>query len=141
MPKILGLDVGDKRVGVAISDDDRNNAKPLATYNRANYQAEKQLIDIITQYAIDTIVVGLPLSEDNKPTEQSEKIQNFCRRLQRRVKINIIYIDEYMSSFFAKQRLGITGSADRKTRKAGEIDANAAAIILQDYLNQGLPGR
>ena len=136
MSKIIGLDVGNKRVGVALADTEVKIASPHATFLRAKYAAEKQILDMIDQFSIMTVIVGLPLSEQGEETKQSEAIRKFIRRLSNRSSANFIYIDEYGTSLSAKQGLGIKGQAHRAQRIDGKIDALAACEILQLYLNQ-----
>lgn len=133
MSRILGLDVGDVRVGTALSDEHGTFAFPHKVLRRARGEAEAQLIQLIAEHGISTVVVGIPLTADGGATPQSAKVENFCRRLQRRTNIEVVYIDEYLSSQAAADRLAEAGKARHDIE---EIDAQAAAIILQEYLDR-----
>lgn len=133
---ILALDVGDKRVGTAIVDSSTKRAIPFRTFTRAKYTAEQAIIETISQKEINLLVVGLPLDAQLRPTTQAEKIQNFCRRLLKRIDIKLIYVDEILSSEEAKERLKLSSKKKAMTaRKSGAIDSMSAAVILQRYLD------
>ena len=137
MPIILGLDVGDVRVGVALSDLSALIASPFATYDRAQGRAEKAILELCQNRNVSIIVVGLPLNDDNSKNEQCLKVENFCRRLLKRVALEIHYVDEYASSVDAEERLAVSrGRKNGRGRAKGELDAAAAAIILQTFLDQ-----
>jgi len=128
---ILGLDVGSKRVGTALADEISPIAQPFRTYERANYVAERAIITLIKERKIACVVIGLPLAADGSRTKACDAVENFGRRLLKRIDFKLIYIDEYLSSEEAKQRLNRKiGSANR-----GVIDSAAACIILQNYLD------
>jgi putative Holliday junction resolvase len=131
MSLILGIDVGTKRVGTALADEQSPIAQPFRTFDRAKYKAEQAIIDLITARNIKTVVVGLPLSADGSKNPSCERVENFCRRLLKRVNFQLAYVDEYLSSEEAKQRLNRRiGRTNR-----GVIDSAAACIILQNYLD------
>jgi putative Holliday junction resolvase len=79
--------------------------------------------------------VGLPLNEQGEETDSSLFVRNYCRRLQKRVEINIEYIDEWGSTIEAKQRLIETKKLPIRSKEKGIIDAQSACIILQSYIN------
>ena len=130
---LLGLDVGDKRVGVAICR--AGVVTPIGAFNRAKGQAETQILKMIKEHGVETLVVGLPLDESGQETQQSEKIRGFCRRIEKRSEASIHYIDEYGSSAEAKQRLAEGGRKQQLARRSGMIDAVSASIILQSFLD------
>ena len=128
---ILGIDVGSKRVGTALADEKSPIANPFRTFDRAKYKAEQAIIELIEQRDIKSVVVGLPLSADGTKNPACSTVENFCRRLLKRVNFELTYVDEYLSSEDAKQRLNRrVGRANR-----GVIDSAAACIILQNYLD------
>ena len=128
---ILGIDVGSKRVGTALADEKSPVAHPFRTFERAKYKAEQAIIGLIEQRDIKTVVVGLPLGADGSKNPACEAVENFCRRLLKRVNFELAYVDEYLSSDEAKQRLNKRiGRTNR-----GVIDSAAACIILQNYLD------
>lgn len=133
MASIIGLDIGDKRVGVAIAQEGAIVARPFVTYNRAQGEAEKQILKLLEKESVSLIVAGLPLNQNDEPTLQSERTVRFCERLKKRSKVGIIYEDEYLSSREAQEVLGASG---RGRHRQAEIDQVSAAIILQRYLDR-----
>ncbi|MET3616674.1 putative Holliday junction resolvase [Peptoniphilus olsenii] len=134
MNKILGLDVGDVWIGVAISDALLITAQPLVTIKReSNKIAYDKIHDIIIENNVDKVVVGLPKNMNNTIGPQSEKVIKFAEKLKNKFKIEVIYIDERMTSLMAEQVL-IQGSVRRENRKK-YIDKIAATYILQSYLD------
>lgn len=132
MGLILGIDVGTKRVGIAITDPDGRYALPHKTVLRAQGAAEAEILKLIASHRVHIVVVGLPLGRDGSKNDQCLKVQNFCRRLKKRVNVEIVYVDEHLSSEEAKEKLRSTG---RRSVASEEIDAVAASIILQCYLD------
>lgn len=133
MERILGIDVGDKRVGVALSDPLGRCASPQPTLLRAGGKAEAQILNILQEYGIKLLVVGMPFGADGSRNGQCEKVENFCRRLRKRANVEIVYVDEHLSSEEAKERLQASGV---KSFSKEDIDATAATLILQSYLDE-----
>lgn len=140
MTRLLGLDVGERRIGLAVGDTESRLATPLRTLQRS--EPEKDL-DAIARLAgeegADALVVGLPLLESGEAGAQSQSVRAFAGRLARRVRLPIHWQDERYSSFEAGQRLGPAGGSRRRQRRRREeeLDAMAASIILQAYLDAG----
>ena len=131
----LGLDIGDKRIGVARSDPQGILASPLTIINRRNDQADiEAIINIAGQNQVGQIIVGLPLSMDGSVGKQAEKVKAFTRELCNHTEIPVGFRDERLSTVLAK-RLMQTARKTRKTRKTRD-DAVAAAVILQSYLDE-----
>ena len=97
---------------------------------------EKEILELLRQHQIETVVVGLPLDEQGQKTSQCLKIENFCSRLEQRASIRIVFVDEYCSSVEAEHRLSEAGKKRKLRSKKDMIDAGAAAIILQNHLDQ-----
>lgn len=133
MASIIGLDIGDKRVGVAIAQEGAIVARPYVTYNRAQGEAEREILKLLHLESVSLIIAGLPLNQSDEMTLQGERTVNFCERLKKRSKVGIIYEDEYLSSREAQEVLGASG---RGRRRKAEIDQISAAIILQRYLDR-----
>lgn len=133
MTKVLALDIGDKRIGVASGDTAVAIAFPSAVLERGGGRAETELLDIIKKDQITHLVVGLPLDASGRETPQCAKVRRFCERLQKRAVIEVTFVDEHLSSEDAKQRLSESRSG-RAAVKTG-VDAAAAAIILQSYFD------
>jgi putative Holliday junction resolvase len=138
MPRILCLDYGEKRTGVAVSDETRTIAQSLKTINHRN---DEELIvavrHLIREYDVDLIVIGLPLSLSGKPSTRSEKIRLFASRLAHRLHLPVELFDERLSTRYAQQVYAeIHGHPFRNRGDSDSpIDRIAATIILEDYLN------
>lgn len=128
--KILSLDVGDVRVGVAQLDTAAGVPSAVGTFLRAQGEAEQRIIALCSERSIEHILIGLPLSDDNSENPQCERVRNFSRRLGKRINVQIEFIDEYLSSEEALQRLRDRGN---RRPEPGEIDALAALILLERY--------
>jgi putative Holliday junction resolvase len=133
MGRVLGLDVGEKRVGVALSDETRTLARPWFTLTRASKQADfARLATACAEQQIETIVIGLPKTLRNEEGPQARRVRRYAAELQAALNLPIEFWDERFSSLEAQERLA---SSSRKPRAKGEIDSAAAAIILQGYLD------
>lgn len=135
MNKILGLDVGEVWIGVAISDALILTAQPLMTIKReSNKIAYEKIHEIIKENNVKKVVVGLPKNMNNTIGPQSEKVIKFAEKLKNKFKVEIEYVDERMTTLMAEQVL-IEGSVRRENRKK-YIDKIAATYILQSYLDR-----
>lgn len=135
MNRVLGLDVGDVWIGVAISDALMLTAQPLMTIKReSNKSVYDKIHDIIKENNIEKTVVGLPKNMNNTIGPQSEKVMKFAEKLKNKFGIEIEYVDERMTTLMAEQVL-IAGSVRRENRKK-YIDKIAATYILQSYLDR-----
>ncbi|SUB76251.1 Holliday junction resolvase RuvX [Peptoniphilus indolicus] len=134
MGKILGLDVGDKWIGVAISDELLMTAQPLVTIERvSNKKTYEKIYEIVLENKIETVVVGLPKNMNNTVGPQAEKVLKFSEKLKNKYKVEIIYIDERMTTLSA-ERVLIEGNVRRENRKK-YVDKIAATYILQTHLD------
>lgn len=134
MEKILGLDIGDKWIGVAVSDLLGITAQPLVTIKRkSNKQAYEDIYNLIKENNIAKVVVGLPKNMNNTLGPQSEKVLKFSEKLKNKYGVEIIYIDERMTTISAN-RILIEGEVRRENRKQ-YVDKIAATYILQTYLD------
>ena len=134
MNRILALDYGDKKIGVAISDPMQVIAKPFKTLNNTtNKDTLLKLNHIISEYDIEKVVVGLPLTLKNKYSIQTEKVIAFIEFLKKNISIPVHPYDERFSSKIAIQSLIQQGIKTGHNKK--EIDKTAAAIFLQNYLD------
>jgi putative Holliday junction resolvase len=131
----LGLDIGDKRIGVALSDPGGILASPLTVINRRDESRDiEAIIDIISQQRVGRVIVGLPHSLDGSLGEQAEKVKAFTQRLASRIQVPLEYRDERLTTVMVERLRRAAG--DKKRRKARD-DAQAAALILQGYLDEG----
>jgi putative Holliday junction resolvase len=138
--RVLGIDYGARRIGLALSDATATLASPWRLVQRPPSEAEtlRVMIGEIRTLAADddgleAVVVGWPRRLDGSPTDQTAIVQAFASALKTRLDIPVILQDERLSSHEAETRLA-TREADWKKRKA-KLDAAAAAVILQDYLD------
>ncbi len=134
--RIMGLDYGDKTVGVAISDELLLTAQPLETIQRerpAKLRKTLARIDtLIEEYQVDRIVLGLPKKMDNQEGERCERTREFGEMLAKRTGLEIIYQDERLTTKEADAVLDEGGV--RKENRKEYIDKLAASLILQGYL-------
>jgi putative Holliday junction resolvase len=138
--RVLGIDVGARRIGLAISDPSRTLARPLTTLAVANpSDAIDRVADLVGRLraeddGLDTIVVGLPSRLDGTPTDATPAVVAFIAALKTRTMMPVETEGERLTSHEADQRLAATERDWRKRKRA--LDAAAAAIILQDYLDR-----
>lgn len=132
--RILGLDIGDKRIGVALSDPVEIIASPLTVITRDDDSVTiDAIVWLVDQYDVKRIVVGLPYSLDGSLGVQASKVKDFVDKLSQSTSARIELRDERLSTVAAGRLLSEAGN-----KKAGEksrLDAAAAAFILQGYLD------
>jgi len=135
MSRVIGLDVGDKKIGVALSDPSQVLATPLKTIIRENdKKAVSEILQLTEKYGTSTVVIGLPYSLDGSIGKQAEKVLSFSRQIARVIKAEIVMQDERLTSVSAGQKLREAGK--KRSKLKNEIDAAAATIILQSYLDE-----
>lgn len=136
MSRWLGLDIGEKRIGVAISDETKTLARPLLTLKRASKKEDfARLRTICAEHQIERLIAGLPKTLRNEEGPQAQRIRRYAAELTAALQLPIEFWDERFSSVDAEERLA---ASSRKARDKGAIDSAAAAIILQEYLNEQL---
>jgi len=132
--RILGLDVGDKTIGVALSDELGWTAQGLEVIRRKKLEHDiGRLSEIITQYGVEKIVVGLPKNMNGTLGPRAEITQQFADLLKKEFELPIIFWDERLTTVSAEKTL-IEADVSRKKRKS-VIDKMAAMLILQGYLD------
>ena len=132
---VMGLDVGDKRIGVALSDPEGVLASELTTIFSKGEEADLEaILKLVHQYGVERIVVGLPISLAGTLGKQAEKVLAFSRLLAQRVNVPVDNWDERFSTV-AADRAMIEVGLKRAKRKARR-DSLAAAIVLQTYLDR-----
>lgn len=139
--KIMALDVGDKTIGVAVSDSLGITAQGLTTVERVGIKKDTSVImNLIKEQEAETVVIGLPINLDGSDSVQTEKVREFYGKLTNKLKsqamahINIEYYDERFTTKIAENVL-IEADVRRNKRKE-VIDKQAAVIILQGYLEK-----
>ncbi len=134
MGRLLALDVGEKRVGVALSDETHTLARPLLTIKRASKKKDfAHIVAVCNEHAIEKVIVGLPKTLRNEEGPQAQRVRRYADELQAALNLPIDFWDERFSSVDAEERLA---AASHKARAKGDIDSAAAAIILQGYLDE-----
>jgi putative Holliday junction resolvase len=135
MEILLGLDVGDVRIGVALSDELGVAAHPLCTLTRKNRKVDLLAIaDLVAIHKVGRVIIGLPVSLDGSIGTQAEKVQKFAQRLEHVIDIPIEFQDE---SFTTAEAEDILRELNKDTKEQKElIDEVSAVIILTDYLKQ-----
>ena len=129
------LDIGDKRIGVAVSDPFNSYALPVNTYTRKNLATDlKYMCDLAKEKAATAFVCGLPVNFDGTPSVQTEKARFFIERLKEASGLKVYAVDERCSTCAAEETL-ISQGKTREERKA-VVDSLAAAEILQGFLNE-----
>jgi putative Holliday junction resolvase len=134
--KLLGVDFGLKRVGLALAEARGRVVLPLATIERTTREALfGEILRLVREHAVDRIVVGLPLDLEGRQTLTTRQARNFAESLARRVDLPVDFADERLSSFEAEDRLREAGLHGEKLQ--GKLDGQAAALILENYLEHG----
>ena len=137
--RVMALDVGDKRIGVAISDSLLLTAQSRPTLRRKDLNVDLEILRrLADENEVHEIVVGQPLHMDGKESPQSQKVARFAEELHKVLNLPIVFWDERLTSFAAEQHLEEMGLNWRQRRE--QVDKIAAMIILQNYLDS-LPGR
>lgn len=138
--RIVGFDLGERRIGVAISDASRTLARPVGVLLRPASDAEalrlvKHEIDRLTaeEDGVQAVVVGLPRRLDGSPNDMTPRVEAFARALGAASGLPVALQDERLSSREAESRLAVREKNWRARKR--KLDAAAAAIILQDYLD------
>jgi len=132
--RFIALDVGEKRIGVAVSDAEGRVALPLSVITHTSFKADSQKIaEILSRYDAGSIVVGYPLSLDGTAGKQAKMVDNFIKKALSSLHLEIIRWDERLTTAAAKRDL-IRAGVKRKKRR-GLIDAAAATLILQSFLD------
>jgi len=126
----LGVDFGEKRVGLATGDDEVRLATALATLEGDKGDLIEQLAHICSREEIDHLVIGLPRGLEGQETAQTTKVRDFATKLEDALRLPLTLQDEALTSEAARERLEERG----QSTDGGAVDREAAAIILQDYL-------
>ena len=134
MERCLGLDVGDRRIGVAVSDPLGWTASPLPTVERVSWKKDLARVrSLLEEHRVELVVVGLPIRMDGTAGERAERTLEFVRRLQATTRVPVVTWDERLSTREAERRMV---EADvRRERRREVIDGIAASLILQGYLD------
>ena len=133
--RVLGLDIGDRRIGLAICDDKGLLAVPAGTITRTNRSRDvASVIQAATERGAGRIVAGMPYSIDGSLGPQARKVQALIKSLQASTNLPVETIDERYSTAEAERIMRESG--ERPSRNRGRLDAAAATVILQEYLDR-----
>ncbi|WP_025727930.1 Holliday junction resolvase RuvX [Atopobacter phocae] len=136
--RVMGLDVGSKTVGVAISDPFGWTAQGIETIRineNKNQLGIDRVLELIEAYEVDTIVIGLPKNMNNSEGFRSDASRAYGEALSQIIDLPIVYQDERLTTMEAERMLIEQGNVSRQKRK-GVIDKLAAVLLLQNYLDQ-----
>lgn len=132
--RVLGVDAGERRVGLALSDETRTLASPLEVLVRAAGLAPvlDTLIEVVQREGVTELVIGLPLNANGTEGRQARRARDFARVAERVVGLPVTLWDERLST---REAEAIVRAQGGRTRSRTDIDAVAAAVILQDFLD------
>jgi putative Holliday junction resolvase len=137
--RLLALDVGDERIGVALSDERGQLARPLTVIvRRAGAASFRHIAALLDEHGVERIIVGLPLLPDGGEGRQVASTRAFVRGLERHVNVPIVFWDERDSTNEAREVMAANRPGARRRRRPE--DAVAAAVILQRYLDEARGG-
>lgn len=143
--RLLALDLGKKRIGLAVSDPLGITAQGLQTYNRVNLRADLLAIHLeARRLSVSAILMGLPKSLSGLEARQAGWVREFGTKLSERTGLPVVYWDERFTSVEAERVLKLERSSaapgKRRLGMKGRVDRLAAVLLLQSYLDAGLPG-
>lgn len=130
--RLVALDVGERRVGVAVSDELWLVASPVESVDMKRDGMDR-LVALIERYDPERIVIGLPIGMSGREGPQAAATRAFAQQLRDRIDLPIVFWDERLTTFMADQSLIEAGH--RRARRKQHVDAVAAALILQSYLD------
>jgi putative Holliday junction resolvase len=134
--RILAIDYGRRRIGLALSDELGLTAQPLLTFERTNRRDDlRRLRGICREHGVAHILVGHPLHITGAAGEMAEEAARFAARLKKAIGIAVELVDERLTTWEAEQTMSETKSPSRRKRRS--LDDVAAAVLLRDYLERG----
>ena len=131
--RVLGLDLGDARIGVAISDDRRRIAVPLGTVRTGAPADVKAIADLVHEHGVTLVVIGHPLHLSGEAGERAHHAERFAAALEAFLGVPVLLQDERLSSVEADRALREAGASGRERRRT--VDRSAATVILQAWLD------
>jgi len=133
--RILAIDFGLKRIGLAVSDALGLTAQGLPTLERINLERDiRRLCELVEEYSIERVILGNPTGHDGRPTPMSERVAEFGDKLRRRLPCPVELWDERLTSVQANRLLRASGMGIAKRQRA--VDRVAATLLLQSYLDR-----
>ncbi len=132
--RILAIDFGEKRIGLAVTDPLNIFAYPLITLQN-DMKLWENLAAVIQEYKVEKIIIGSPLKESGEVSIVSQHVMKFKEEIEKKFLLKAELVDERYSSKIARQRILETVSSKKKRRDKSLLDKNAAAVLLEDYLS------
>jgi putative Holliday junction resolvase len=153
--RILALDYGRARIGMALADEESRLARPLGTLERVNRNEDmRRLRELASEHGVKQIIVGLPLHMDGSHGEMAEEAARFAERLRKQIGLPVELVDERLTSWeaerileeelgrkFVQKNSGHDHAKKKKEDGRMSVDAVAAMVILREYLEQTLPAK
>jgi putative holliday junction resolvase len=136
--RVLGVDYGERRVGVAVSDETRSLASPLPTLHRRRGKRPPihALAQIGRSYGVGAVVFGLPLELSGEESDWTREVRAAGEALSARLDVPVHFVDERLTSVVAEQRVRSSGLPRHKREEKDRVDAEAAVLILQMWLDR-----
>jgi putative Holliday junction resolvase len=132
--RLIGLDVGEKRIGVAVSDGLGMTAQPVGVVERKSLDKDAaRILELLGEYDIACAVAGLPLQMNGDEGEQAARVRHFCNAFSKRTQLEVVYQDERLTS--AQSERMLIDSGVRRGKRRQVIDKMAATLILQAYMD------
>ncbi|MFQ5478032.1 MAG: Holliday junction resolvase RuvX [Candidatus Binatia bacterium] len=129
-----GLDIGERRIGVAVTDPLEITAQPLGVVTRQSWKKDiAGIMELLKDYEVDAFVVGLPLTMKGEEGEQADRVKHFCKHLETETGLAVFFQDERLTSVQSERAMIEAGMSRRKRRN--NIDKTAAALILQAWID------
>jgi putative Holliday junction resolvase len=137
--RCLGIDYGEKRIGLAYGDE-LGVATPLQAAVEPTFEERmKHIAEAVRARRITDLVVGYPYNMDGSVGFKAKEVDEFIRQMEAAFRLPVHRIDERLTSHSVQQGLGLSGRRERALRKSGVVDSGAATLILQDWLSQHAP--
>lgn len=136
--RVMGVDYGERRVGVAVSDETRSLASPLPTLRRRRGKRPPihALAEVGRSYAVGAVVFGLPLELSGDESDWTREVRAAGEALSARLEVPVHFVDERLTSVVAEKRVRSSGLPLHKREEKDRVDAEAAVLILQRWLNR-----
>ena len=134
--RVMGIDYGEKRIGIALSDPTKTFAYSFDTFNN-DKNLNNKILNLVLEKNVTKIILGLPSKNFQSSKLLAEKVMKIKNTLENRTKIEIILWDEEYSSVIAKEKILESVSKKSKRKNKGIMDSFSAAVILQEYLDSG----
>jgi len=131
--RLIALDLGMKRIGVAVSDELQFTVRPVCVIQRTSWKKVlKQIVSLLEEFDAVALVLGLPYNTDGSESEMSQEARRLAQNFSLSLSVPVLLQDERLSSYAAKGYLWKTGLSEKETRE--RVDAEAAAVILSDFI-------